>query len=59
MDIRKKFFLETVVRHWNRLHRKVVESASLDVALRVMVRGNGGDGSTAGRDDLRGLFQPQ
>ena len=50
LDITKNVFSKRVVMHWNRLLREVVESLTLEVfrkwvevALRNMVSGNGGD----------------
>ena len=53
------------MRYFHKLPKEVVESPSLevlkkrvDVALRDMVSGHGGDGLMLGLDDLSGLFQP-
>lgn len=60
-------WVETVLKHWNRLPRAGMESPPLEYSKKVFVAlgtwfiwfsGKHGDGLMAGFDDLRGLFQP-
>jgi len=53
------------VRHWHGLQREETGSPSLEefkkrlnVALRAMVSGHGGNGLMVGLGDLSALFQP-
>ena len=64
LQVRGKFFTTRVVMRWNWLPREVMDSTSLevfrshvDVTLRDIVNGHGGDGLMVGLDDLRSFFQ--
>ena len=46
------------MRYRNRLPRESPALKRVDVALRDMVSGHGGDGLMVGLGDINGLFQP-
>jgi len=65
LEIRNHFFSEGAVRQRHRLPMEVVESPSrevfrkrLDVALRDVVRGHGGDGLGVRLGAVKGISQP-
>lgn len=61
LDIRKNFFTDTMVKHWNRLPKKVMEFPSLEV-LKGHLKFSDGTWSVrlmVVSDDLGGLCHPR
>ena len=66
MDIRRKFFTQRVVMHWNRLPKEIVDAPSLEalkarlgVALDILVVGDPAHSRGLKLDEHCGPFQPR
>lgn len=64
--MRKNFFIELMIKHWNRMPKGVVKSTSLktfkssvEVALKDTLFSDGTweTGLVVGLDDIKGIFQ--